>query len=68
MSEPERIFTAEDLIKLNREVLGYGGGRHGGVRYESGLLIALDKPWFAFVARLLYIRSRTIKPPRSWSR
>jgi death-on-curing protein len=48
LSEPERIFTAEDLIELNREVLGYGGGRHGGVRYESGLLIALDKPWFAF--------------------
>jgi hypothetical protein len=39
-----RIFTAEDLIELNREVLGYGGGRHGAVRYESGLLYALDRP------------------------
>ncbi len=48
MSDPERIFTAEDLIELNREVLGYGGGGHSGVRYESGLLYALDRPWFAF--------------------
>lgn len=48
MSGPERIFTAEDLIELNREVLGYGGGRHGPVRYRSGLLYALDKPWFSF--------------------
>ena len=48
MSEPERIFTAEDLIQLNQEMLGYGGGLQGEVRYKSGLLIALDKPWFAF--------------------
>ena len=48
MSEPQRIFTAEDLIELNREVLGYGGGRLGPVRYRSGLLYAVDKPWFAF--------------------
>lgn len=48
MSEPERLFTAEELIELNREVLGYGGGRHGDVRYMSGLLYALDRPWLAF--------------------
>jgi death on curing protein len=48
LSEPEKIFTAEDLIELNREVLGYGGGRHDSVRYENGLLYALDKPWFSF--------------------
>ena len=48
MSESERIFTAEDLIELNREMLDYGGGHRGGVRYESGLLYALDKPWFVF--------------------
>jgi death on curing protein len=48
LSNPERIFTAEDLIELNREVLGYGGGRYGTVRYESGLLYALDRPWLVF--------------------
>lgn len=48
MSEPERIFTAEYLIQLNKEMIDYGGGLQGGVRYEDGLLLALDKPWFAF--------------------
>ena len=48
MSEPERIFTVEDLIELNREVIASWGGRHGPVRYKSGLLYALDKPWFTF--------------------
>ena len=48
MSEPERLFTAQDLIELNREVLRYGGGRHGDVRYMSGLLYALDRPWLSF--------------------
>jgi death-on-curing protein len=48
LSEPERIFTAEDLIQLNQDMLEYGGGLQGGVRYESGLLLALDKPWLAF--------------------
>jgi death-on-curing protein len=48
LSEPERIFTAEDLIELNREVIESWGGRHGPVRYKNGLLYALDKPWFAF--------------------
>ncbi len=47
MSEPKRLFTAEALTELNREVLRYGGGVHG-VRYNSGLLYALDRPWFAF--------------------
>jgi death on curing protein len=55
LNEPERIFTTEDLIELNRAVLDYGGGRYGGVRYESGLLYALDKPWFSFAgAQPLY--------------
>jgi death-on-curing protein len=48
LSDPERVFTAEDLIQLNQEMLDYGGGLQGGVRYESGLLYALDKPWFVF--------------------
>lgn len=48
LSEPQRIFTAEYLIQLNKEMIDYGGGLQGGVRYESGLLLALDKPWFAF--------------------
>jgi death-on-curing protein len=48
LSEPGRLFTAQDLIELNSEVLNYGGGRHGDVRYMNGLLYALDRPWLAF--------------------
>ncbi len=46
MREPQRLFTAEDLIKLNQEVLT--PNEHHGIHYWSGLLYALDRPWFAF--------------------
>lgn len=47
MSESSRFVTVEDLIALNGEVLGYGGGT-AGVRYEAGLYYAVDRPFLSF--------------------
>lgn len=47
MTERLPPLTVEGLIKLNKEVLHYGGGLHA-VLYEDGLHYAVDRPWLTF--------------------
>ena len=48
-----QAVTVEDLITLNKRALRRGGGEHG-IRYESTLHYAVDRPFLAFGGRPMY--------------